>query len=302
MRRMSQWTLLLAVGIVAVGCAAPQSQELQQAEQAYSAAKDDPAVNENASVTLFEAKQALDRAKNADSLEEQKHFAYLAQRRIELAETQADQAQTREEVRDLQAQQEDFLNTLRRRQAEQARQQAEQAQQELQAYRTQEREQELTSAQQEAQQARQEMEQLREELQAAETRQTQAGTVLTLSDVVFEFDQAQLKSGAERSLGRLADFLQNHPERQVLVEGFTDAVGPEQYNRQLSRQRAEAVAQALQAQGISPDRITARGLGESYPVATNDSPVGRQQNRRVEITILNPGQQPEEAGRGNGRM
>ncbi|RJQ67297.1 MAG: OmpA family protein [Desulfobacteraceae bacterium] len=314
--RRSRLAIFFAAGIVAIGCATPQSQELKQAQQSYSLAKDDPSITQNASVTLYEGKQALDRAQRAEEIEEQKHYAYVAQKKIDLARVQADQLQTRQEVEELQEQQESFLLALRRKQAEQARQRAEQAQEELQAYRGRERQQELSRAQeetqsaqqevqraeQEAQQAQAELQQLRQEMSDMDARQTETGMVLTLSDVIFEFDQAQLKTGAERSIGRLSEFLNRHPDRKVLVEGFTDSVGSDQYNRSLSERRAEAVAQALEADGVSPDRISTRGLGEDYPLATNETVAGRQQNRRVEITILNPEQQPEDAGRGDGRM
>lgn len=318
MKFTSTLAIFFAAGLVATGCATPQSQELKQAQQSYSAVQDNPVVNQNASVILYEAKQDLDKAKNAENVATQKHYAYLAEKKIQLAQTQARQAEIRQQAENLQDQQEKFLLALRQQQAEQAKQRAEQAQQKLQAYRSQERQQQLTSAQQKAQQAQQkaqqaqqekqqaqsELQQLRQEMSdmKAKAEQTKQGVVLTLSDVVFAFDKSQLKSGAERSLGRLATFLKNHPDRKVLVEGFTDNIGSNQYNQQLSQQRAQAVTQALKADGISSDRITTRGLGENYPIAPNSTAAGRQQNRRVEITILNPEQQPENAGRGNGRM
>jgi OOP family OmpA-OmpF porin len=285
MKIISTLAIFLAAGIVAVGCATPQSQELKQAQQSYSEAQNSPAIAQNASATLYEAKQDLEKAKKADNIADQKHYAYLAQKKIELAESQSSRAQIRDEAQNLQQQQEKFLLALRQRQAEQARKQAEMAQQKLQAYQSQQKEQ-----------------QLRKQMYNMKAKQTKTGTVLTMSDMVFGFDKAQLKAGAERSLGRLADFLKNHPNHKVLVEGFTDDRGSNQYNRKLSRERAQAVAQALESDGISSDRITTRGLGEDYPIAPNSTAAGRQQNRRVEITILNPEQPPQNAGRGSGSM
>jgi outer membrane protein OmpA-like peptidoglycan-associated protein len=90
---------------------------------------------------------------------------------------------------------------------------------------------------------------------------------------------------------RLADILQNHPQRSVMVEGFTDTTGSADYNQRLSEQRADAVQGALVARGVQRARISALGHGESYPVAGNDSAGGRQLNRRVEIVLSSDGVQ-----------
>jgi len=290
MKPVSTLGIFVAAGLIAVGCATPQSQELQQAESSYSQAQNNETINRHAPVALREAKQDLDRAKAADEVEEQKHFAYLAQKKIELAQNQATQANSREEVANLQQQQDEFLLAMRRQQADQARAEAEQAQQEL------------TRAQQEAQEAQSELQQLREQMSDMDAKQTDRGTVLTLSGVVFETDKAELKSGAERNLSQLADYLRENPDRNIRVEGFTDSTGSAEYNQALSERRALEVARALQNQGISPDRISTRGLGQDYPVASNATPAGRQQNRRVEITILNSGQQEQSPQEGRGRM
>jgi OmpA family len=89
----------------------------------------------------------------------------------------------------------------------------------------------------------------------------------------------------DRSLDRLADYLQAHPQTHILIEGHTDSRGSEDYNEALSARRAQAVAAALISRGVSPEAVQTRGLGKSYPVATNDTAAGRQQNRRVEIVF-----------------
>jgi outer membrane protein OmpA-like peptidoglycan-associated protein len=109
--------------------------------------------------------------------------------------------------------------------------------------------------------------------------------VMTLSDVLFDTAQATLKPGADRAVDRLAQFLKDSPGTHVLIEGHTDSVGSDDYNVALSERRAQAVADALTARGVSADRIQTKGLGKSYPVATNDTQAGRQQNRRVEIVF-----------------
>jgi outer membrane protein OmpA-like peptidoglycan-associated protein len=116
-------------------------------------------------------------------------------------------------------------------------------------------------------------------------RQTERGLVLTLGDVLFDTGKSSLKSGAFLTIDKLAEFLKEYPNRRVQIEGFTDSVGSEEYNLDLSVRRAEAVRNALNGRGIELDRILYRGYGEMYPVANNDNPAGRQRNRRVEIII-----------------
>ena len=297
MKYISGFSILCATAIIAVGCATPTSQELKQAESSYSQVQNSPKVTQNAPVALHEAKQNLDKAKQADNIDMQKHYAYLAQKQIELAQTEATHETIREQAAQLKQEQENFLLAVRQREAQQAKQQARSAQEQLRSYRTQQQQQELSQAQQQAQQSRQELEQLRQQLSDMKSKQTQSGVVLTLSDVVFAFNKANLKSGAELSLRRLADFLKQHPDQKILVEGFTDNIGSASYNQQLSQERANAVATALQADGVSASRITTRGLGENYPIAPNDTEAGRQQNRRVEITVLNPGENPGNVSR-----
>lgn len=84
-------------------------------------------------------------------------------------------------------------------------------------------------------------------------------------------------------------FLQAYPNRTVQTEGFTDSVGSDDYNQALSKRRADSVRSALTGMGIASDRVVAKGLRKSSPVADNDSATGRQQNRRVEVVISNEG-------------
>ena len=113
---------------------------------------------------------------------------------------------------------------------------------------------------------------------------------MTLGDILFDFDEAELTPGGELQVARLADALRQMPERNVLIEGHTDSSGSDSYNLELSQRRANAVEELLIIQGVDPTRILTRGYGEQYPVVANDSAAGRQQNRRVEVVILEPGQ------------
>jgi outer membrane protein OmpA-like peptidoglycan-associated protein len=109
--------------------------------------------------------------------------------------------------------------------------------------------------------------------------------VLTLGDILFETGRADLRPGALRQLYPLVTFLHKYPERQVLIEGHTDNVGSASSNLELSQRRAEAVRDFLLHNGVNPAQVTARGYGETAPVASNTTAAGRQQNRRVEIVV-----------------
>ncbi|MEO7742504.1 MAG: OmpA family protein [Usitatibacter sp.] len=120
-------------------------------------------------------------------------------------------------------------------------------------------------------------------------KKTDRGMVITLGDVLFDTNQSQLRSGGMRNVGKLADFVKQNPGRIVMIEGFTDSVGTDGRNQRLSDERAGAVRTALLSMGVGSERMTSRGYGESFPVAGNDTPAGRQQNRRVEIIVSEDG-------------
>lgn len=123
------------------------------------------------------------------------------------------------------------------------------------------------------------------ELAAVSMRESERGTVLVLSDIVFDPESANLQSGSERVLDEVAEFLVEQDAGPLRIEGHTDALGTEYYNLELSRDRADAVRDALVSRGVDPDRILIDGYGEAYPVASNDTDAGRQLNRRVEIVL-----------------
>jgi OOP family OmpA-OmpF porin len=135
------------------------------------------------------------------------------------------------------------------------------------------------------------------ELAALKAKKTERGLMITLDDILFEFGKADLKPGAVRGLDRLVSLLKEYPERNLLIEGHTDSIGSDAANMVLSQRRADAVNNALAVAGVDRARITARGLSKAYPVASNDTPAGRQQNRRVEIIILPDGQSGPRAAR-----
>lgn len=120
-----------------------------------------------------------------------------------------------------------------------------------------------------------------------ETRREARGLIVNLSDVLFDFNQATLKPGAREKLSKLAGILLAYPgSYRMQIEGHTDSVGSQDYNQKLSEDRAGAVHDYLISAALPADRMVAvRGFGKIRPVATNDTPEGRQTNRRVEIVI-----------------
>jgi outer membrane protein OmpA-like peptidoglycan-associated protein len=128
--------------------------------------------------------------------------------------------------------------------------------------------------------------QLRQQLnQVLDTRETARGLIVNLSDVLFDTGSATLKPGTREKLARVAGILLSHPDLKLQIEGHTDSVGDEHYNQRLSQNRADAVRAYLLAQGIAAPSVTTAGFGETQPVASNDTPAGRQQNRRVELVV-----------------
>jgi outer membrane protein OmpA-like peptidoglycan-associated protein len=148
----------------------------------------------------------------------------------------------------------------------------------------------LATTQAETARYRAEADQLKKELTTFQARETTRGIALTLGDVLFEPGSARLTIAAKQNLSPLVGFLRTHPDRAVLIEGHADATGNPTKNLTLSQQRAQAVEAFLVTGGIASSRIGSRGLGESAPVASNATEIGRAENRRVEMTILNPGQ------------
>jgi len=306
---------LICIGLLLMaGCAAgPEANpQYRSARTAYQEAKAMDGVVKNAQVPMYEAGKALDRAANADDQEDISRLSTMAEKQVEYAVAVAEQKMAEQKMESLGKEEQKVLLDTRQRQIQKAKQEAEAKarESEMKAREAEEARRRAEAAQtealtmkQEAERARQEaeaktlearlareeIENLRRQMAELEAEQTERGLVLTLGDVLFETGKADLMPGAMRSIDKLARFLQENPEREVLVEGHTDSVGSDSYNLNLSQRRAESAATALMARGIGAGRITTRGYGEAYPEASNASQAGRQQNRRVEIVILNEG-------------
>jgi outer membrane protein OmpA-like peptidoglycan-associated protein len=223
---------------------------LQQARVAYEQTRQDPKIVDMAPVELQKANETIARAEQAGNRKETAHLALIAQRQLEIARAEAQRKEAEAALDQLVKERDRILLEARTNEARA----------------------------------------LANELAELKAEQTERGYVMTLGDVLFEYNRATLKSGAQLNLSRLVSFLRSHPEQNILIEGHTDNTGSESYNQKLSEQRAQAVQNFLVSNGINPQRIMAQGFGEGYPVASNSSEAGRQQNRRVEIIFPNPDQ------------
>ncbi len=145
----------------------------------------------------------------------------------------------------------------------------------------------------EAEKAKAELAHLMKELSELQGQLTERGIVLTIGDVLFATGKSDLNASAQLSIDKIAEFLQKKQNRNLLVEGHTDSVGSDEYNQGLSEQRAASVKSALVKRGIASERIVTVGYSKKYPLASNDTAAGKQQNRRVEVIILNEGVKPE---------
>jgi outer membrane protein OmpA-like peptidoglycan-associated protein len=117
------------------------------------------------------------------------------------------------------------------------------------------------------------------------TRETARGLIVNMSDVLFDSGKYSLKVGAREKLAKVSGIILAHPGLKVEIEGHTDSVGSDEFNQHLSEKRANSVRDYLVAHGLPTDSIAARGLGKTAPLTTNDTPTGRQQNRRVEMVV-----------------
>ena len=244
-----------------------------------------------AEVALGRATAAEAAAADADELE---HLATLAQQRVALARSaltrrvaEADVAQAQQTRDQLRLAARTAEADRAQRQTQTAQRETSQAQREAQAAQrdTQAALRSADRAQRQASQAEGRAERLAEDWKALNARQTERGMVLTIGDVLFDSNHAELKPGPARSIDKLAVYLKAHPQHHALIEGFTDSQGSEAANQALSARRASAVMDWLVGQGVAADRLGARGYGEAFPLAGNDSAGGRQMNRRVEIVL-----------------
>ncbi|WP_249672450.1 OmpA family protein [Pseudomonas abieticivorans] len=251
-------------GLVVLGCAGlfgcagqqPGDVTLQQASASFQKVKDDANVLRSAPRDVIRAGESLARAERLSnywgSRDDVAHYAYLSQRYSDIAREHSELALSQERI----------------------------AKQELERQRLQLalRESKLASVQAQGKW-------LEEQFVSMATTETDRGLVLTLGDVLFDTGEADLAPSANRMVLKLVQFLQLNPKRLVRIEGYTDNTGDKDFNLQLSRDRAQSVADTLVDLGIDDKRIKVEGYGDQYPVEANASERGRALNRRVEIVF-----------------
>jgi outer membrane protein OmpA-like peptidoglycan-associated protein len=288
--------------LVAFGCAAAgPTPELMDARRAYDQARSSDAATYSPD-KLLSAKQALERAESAHADDagsfQERSLSYVAQRKAQYASVFGSYEKDRRELTEAQQAYRDKQDTLRRS----AVQQATEAQKTLAAtwdnLSTARREIASTKADLDAEkQAREKAEQSAAAAMAslskiAQVKEEQRGVVITLDgQVLFVTAKAELLPIARDRLNQVAKSLKElDDDKLVSVEGFTDSRGADDTNLKLSQERANAVKEYLVSQGVKPEKLRAMGRGEANPVASNDTPEGRANNRRVEIVIQSSAQ------------
>ncbi len=265
--------------LLTAGCASKQpNPALDSARATYERVSQATLVNQYSTDDLNVAKRKLDYAekawrdkKDAETIEQ---HAYVAEQYALIAEQRSQLLQHQDKIENAKLERTEVQMALRASEASTAKSEAEElaAQTALLKKEVEDREAKL----------QQQLAEL-EELKALQAKSTDRGMVLTLGDVLFDTGESTLRAGAYQNVSRVAQFMQNYPERSLLIEGHTDNTGDYDFNYNLSVQRANAVRSALAEHGIAAARIVAKGLGENSPVASNNSESGRQRNRRVDL-------------------
>lgn len=247
----------------------------------------DPRVAQNAPDELHEADAVVTRltieARHLDG-PIYEHRVYVADRVVQTAQAQGMARYAEARAHELGAERDRLVLEIRNHDLRNAQATANNA---LAAAAEERRNAEL--ARSEAAQTRSEIDVLRADMSDLQAQQTQRGLMVTLGDFLFETGRAELKPGGERELDGLVRTLNDAPNATVEIDGHTDSVGNRNYNVDLSLRRAQAVKEYLASRGIDPARVSTQGLGPDYPVASNNTEAGRQQNRRVEVIVADSG-------------
>lgn len=307
--------LLLGLGFVASASAAPKvDPTVDRLRNELRALEADPSLGALAEAERIRAQQAID-ALAAAGRREREPLAYIAERRVDIAQGAAEVQFQQRQIDQLEREKDRIVLQATQRDAELARLESEKlrlqnlARQE-ETLRAQQNEasaialSELSSAEaeqarrvaaaqsEEASLARQEADlafaaadSLRLQLQSMTARSDARGQVMTLAGDAFASGQSSLRSEARSNLQRVVEFVNKYPGQNVLIEGHTDSQGSANLNQVLSQKRAEAVRDALIQDGVDGARLSALGVGEDRPVADNASEDGRARNRRVEIVV-----------------
>jgi outer membrane protein OmpA-like peptidoglycan-associated protein len=261
------------------GCAqkVTSNAALDEAKAAYQAAQANPTVIRSASLELKKAEETLTKAEKTfqqkGDLAVVEHQAYLSKQHSAIAQEIANQKIAKDAIAQASAERNKVLLEAREAEISLAQQQTE-----AQRAAAEKAMGDVATAEERAAKLEQEI----AELQAVKADR---GLIMTLGEVVFDVNKADLKPGGIATVDKLAAFMKEYPNRRVMIEGFTDSTGTPEYNQGLSERRALAVRNVLLDKGIESNRVDIRGYGIEFPVATNATAAGRQMNRRVEIII-----------------
>jgi outer membrane protein OmpA-like peptidoglycan-associated protein len=273
--------------LAATACAASTpTPELVSARQAYDRARTDPSAP-LVPDSVLSAKQSLDRAEAVHDKDpqsdEERSYAYVAQRRAELAVTLGENAKAKQQADASAAHYTELQDKLRTSAVAQLgaeRNQVNQLGSQLAQTQTG-----LAAAEARAARAMESLNKI------AQVKEEARGMVITLSgQVLFVTGKSELLPAARDQLDQVAAALKDQGDvKPIVVEGYTDSVGSDATNQKLSKDRAESVRAYLVSKGVPSEKITSVGKGEANPVASNDTPDGRANNRRVEIIVAGAG-------------
>lgn len=325
---IQRFMLIAVIAAALAACAAQQPQddaELRNLRSDFEEFRANEDLSGQVPLALAAAERAV-RAAGADRLpdDERAHRIHIANKRLEIARSEAFRAQARADIESIDRRRTELLLRASRLEVEQARREAEEAllmsratleeiertrrdamtaeeqrgeaarrereaREEAEAARrlTEAQASEIELARREAELATETAASLRRRLEYLELRETDRGVVVTLGDVLFETGATELQPDAMSNLQDVVDLLQSEPDKRIRIEGHTDSTGPANVNMRISQQRAEAVRDQLVAMGIAADRIRAVGMGEDFPIASNEDTDGRSRNRRVDVILLN---------------
>ena len=298
---MKHSATIVALGLaLSAACASnTPSAQLKDAREAYQDARMSEA-NELTPDKLYEAKIALDRAEEAHQDDpgsyRERSLAYVAHRQAELAMTHGRIAKAKMEERNAEVR----FADLQARMLDQSKQQVASAERQL-AQKDNALQQNAQALQSERNARTAAEERTKAALQSlqdvAKIKEDARGTVITLDGaVLFASGQTQLLAIAEQTLSDVAKVLKElEPNSAVNIVGYTDSVGSNENNLRLSEQRAQSVRNYLVSQGVDSSKLVAVGRGEEQPIASNDTPEGRANNRRVELIIGQGTQAPGNA-------
>jgi outer membrane protein OmpA-like peptidoglycan-associated protein len=289
--------VLIAIAVLVGACSTvPRTTaQLDQTRIDFVTAQNNPNVPrfaasemQQAGVAMTEANAAADHDDSADKIN---RLANIAEQKIAIVQEVAAQRFAAAEAARNGRERDQIRVDKSTNEADQARNSAAQSQLAAQAAASAaaDADRKTQNAQRMTQEAQAHAMQLQGQLDDLSAKKTDRGMVITLPDVLFGTDQARLSPNGMRTAQKLADVLQQNPQRSILVEGFTDSTGNTPHNQELSERRAMAVRDALTGMGIAGDRVAVHGYGPAYPAAANDSSSNRQLNRRVEIVLSDDG-------------